>query len=632
MKKYFILLCCFIFSDLYSQKYSVNSLDESLLTHSNAVKRSEELKVRINSTKSASVSHKWAVTIINESGERLGRFISFYDKFNGEPDISGTLYDANGKEIKSLKKKDIIDHAEIDNISMVSDTRVKAHNFYYNQYPYTVEYEEDYDLKGTFFLPGWSPMPSENCSVQQSKFIVETPLEYKLRFKESNLASKVKIETAKNISYSWEVNNLKAIENEDLSPDLYQIVPSVKIASSDFEIGKYAGSMDTWLNLGKFINQLNKDRDILPPGIKQEVHKLTDGITDPLKKINILYEYLQNSTRYIAILLGMGSWQPFDATNVANNKYGDCKALSNYMVSLLKEAGIKANYVLINGGEDVRNVIEDFPSPYFNHVITCVPLQKDTLWLECTSQTVSAGYMGSFTGNRKALLVDDDGGHLVNTPAYKASDNIALRKILATIDENGNLVAEVTSKYTGLQQDFPHQILHQANKEEKEKYLNRSIGLPTYTVEKFDYSEVKSRIPAINEYIKLSASNYASVTGKRLFLEPNIINKSIHKLPEDKNRIYPIIIKDAYIDIDSVSISIPAGYSIESLPESLHLNNKFGTYDLSFNIDQSTITLVRFFKPVAGNFSPTEYAAFSEFREKIFKGDRSKMVFVKKEG
>ncbi|MFX4389041.1 hypothetical protein ABTA48_19565, partial [Acinetobacter baumannii] len=63
------------------------------------------------------------------------------------------------------------------------------------------------------------------------------------------------------------------------------------------------------------------------------------------------------------------------------------------MVALLKEAGIKANNVLIKAGEGKTDILSDFPSNQFNHVVVCVPNGKDSIWLECTSQTVSPGYM-----------------------------------------------------------------------------------------------------------------------------------------------------------------------------------------------------------------------------------------------
>ncbi len=76
--------------------------------------------------------------------------------------------------------------------------------------------------------------------------------------------------------------------------------------------------------------------------LNRKVHELTDHLTDKRQKVFALYDYLQKNTRYISVQLGIGGWQPFPADYVATKRYGDCKALSNFMVALLKEAGIKA--------------------------------------------------------------------------------------------------------------------------------------------------------------------------------------------------------------------------------------------------------------------------------------------------
>ena len=71
------------------------------------------------------------------------------------------------------------------------------------------------------------------------------------------------------------------------------------------------------------------------------------------------------------------------------------------MVAMLKEAGIKGYYTIIMAGKNAPEVIPDFPNDQFNHIIVAVPNNRDTLWLECTSQTNPFGYLGHFTGDRK---------------------------------------------------------------------------------------------------------------------------------------------------------------------------------------------------------------------------------------
>jgi hypothetical protein len=631
MKKLFLLVALSPWM-LKAQDYNVNKIPEQLKKEANVIKRMEEWKIVIKNAGKASVKHKYALTILNESGNRFAYYSNSYDKLQSLEDITGHLYDAEGKELKKVKKKDIQDVSYDDDMSLMTDNRLKQHTFYYRTYPYTVEYEDEQNFDGIFFLPHWQPIEGYEFSVQQSAFIVEVPADYQLRYKQFNYTgAPTKTEQGKTTIHKWEVLNQEATNYEPNMPRFAEVTTSVFIAPASFEIGGYNGDMSSWEGLGKFILSLNKNRDALPDNIKADIHRIADAVSDKQEKIRLLYEYMQKNTRYISVQMGIGSWQPFDAKYVATKRYGDCKALSNYMVSILKEAGINANYVLINSGEGRKGLWEDFPAPYFNHAIMCVPDGKDTLWLECTSQTRSAGFMGSSTGNRKALMIDENGGTVVRTPFYSVLDNLQMRKIKAVVDAEGNISIESSTRFTGQQQEQVHGLIYGATSTEREKYLNESISLPTYKVESSTYKEQKGKVPAVNEYLKITASNYATITGKRLFLQPNLFNKSGTKLPTDKPRKYDLQYDYSYKDVDTISIAVPDGYVLEALPKNVNLESKCGKYSISFKLDGSSIEVLRVNEKYAGVYPSTEYLAIAKFMEDIYKADRGKVVLVKKE-
>lgn len=624
-----LVLCSIV---LTAQDYNVALIPDSLKKNAHAVKRFEELIVKIKSPSKAVVRHKWAITILNEDGDRYSGYVNSYSKLFSINDIDGNLYDAAGKKLKSVKKKDISDLSYDDQMSLMTDDRLKVHNFYFRSYPYTVEYEDEVEFDGLFFLPSWKPVQREKISVQNSRFVVESPTDYKFRYKQLNFSQQPQLSnSSKYVTHTWALQNMPAYTSEAYQPEWDEICPSVFLGATDFEFGGYKGNMETWKSLGAYMNSLYQGRNSLPESIIADVHKLTDHLTDPLAKVKVLYDYLQKNTRYISIQLGIGGWQPFDASFVANKRYGDCKALSNYMVSLLKEAGISANNVIINSGDGAKGLWEDFPAPNFNHVIMCVPMANDTLWLECTSQTKSAGFMGSSTGNRKALFLSEDGGHVVTTPSYFAEDNQQLRKVDATIDNEGNLIADVKTHFTGEQQETPHALIHYFNNEQREKYLNERINLPTYKVLASDYKEQKGKLPSVNEYLKISAPSYATITGKRLFIQPNLFNKLGAKLSADKPRKFDIQFTLSYRDVDTVHINVPAGYTVEALPKETILQSKWGKYSISFAVNNNAIDMVRTSERYAGTFPAKDYPDLVKYMEEIYKADRSKIVLVKKD-
>ncbi|MDQ6723014.1 MAG: hypothetical protein M3Z01_01935, partial [Thermoproteota archaeon] len=79
----------------------------------------------------------------------------------------------------------------------------------------------------------------------------------------------------------------------------------------------------------------------------------------------------------------------------------------------------------------------NYPSDPFNHVILCVPFDKDSIWLECTSNSNEFGVLGAFTENKNALLLTENGGVLISTPKSRSNENILNIKTKIYLDDQG---------------------------------------------------------------------------------------------------------------------------------------------------------------------------------------------------
>jgi hypothetical protein len=573
------------------------------------------------------------ITILNENGEDWADLVEFYDKHRVVESVDGVLYDAYGKQIRKMKNKELQDVSGVDDNNLIDDNRLKKHNFYHKVFPYTVGYEVVIKYKTTLFFPGWVPQGSEKLSVIKSSVTYVLPENYTLRYRMWNYKGEPSVTTDRGKKIlTWSAADMHAIIREPNSPDWHELTTYVAFGPSEFQMDDYKGNMSSWQDFGKFVYALKLGRDQLPDAIRQKVHELADAIPDPKKKIQVLYEFMQKHTRYISIQLGIGGWQPFEASFVANKGYGDCKALTNYMYSILKESGIQSYYSIIRAGEGRGRINEDFPSQQFNHVILCVPVEKDTMWLECTSQSQPAGYLGDFTCNRYALLIDENGGKLIRTPGYGMKENIQLRKIKAKLDESGSLELTSNSKYTALQQDFLHGMINALAKDKQKEYLQRRLDFATYNINSFGYTENKSSLPSIDEKLDITVTNYANLTGRRLFIMPNIMSKATQKMKTDEDRKYDLVIKTEYRYIDSVEIELPAGYEAESVPQDVMIETKFGKYIASARLKGNTISYYRSMEQYSGRFPAGMYKDWVSFLDAIYKADHNKMVLVKKEG
>lgn len=626
-----IVLLTIMANPLLAQKvYAVELVPPELLKDANVVKRMEEIFIEIKDIGKATITKKYCITILNKAGDEAADFVMPYSKFSAVSAIDGTLYDGSGKKIRSLKNADIRDYSDTDEGTLADDSRVKQHNFNYNIYPYSVEYETVTKLNGIFFLPAWVPVADDHYAVEKSSLLVQCPTSYQLRYKKFNYAGEpVEKADAKTKTYQWEVKQVQAFKQPPLSPSWQQLTPTVFLAPGDFELQDFNGNMNDWAGFGKFIYTLNKGRDKLPENIKNDLRQLTMQLTDNTSKVRAVYEYLQKNTRYISIQLGIGGWQTFDAGYVAEKKYGDCKALSNYMYSMLKEIGIRSNYVLIQSGNNKNRFMADFPSNQFNHMILCVPQQKDSIWLECTSQTLPAGYLSNFTSDRYALLIDSSGGKIVHTPRYGKNENTQFRKITAVMNENGHVKASVNTTYAAWQQEYYQGMINALSKEKILEQLKEQLDIPSYDVERFEYNEKKLLPPVVEENLLLQLNHYVTITGKRIFINPNIMNRFSALYREDENRTVPVEVLNGYTDVDSVEIEIPSGYKPENMPSGFSMQSLFGSYQTSFNYQPGKITYFRRIERNDGQFPPASYHDLADFFNKVYKADRAKIVLVK---
>jgi hypothetical protein len=384
------------------------------------------------------------------------------------------------------------------------------------------------------------------------------------------------------------------------------------LAPDSFEIGGIAGNCISWKKLGNWINMLNRERDSIPPATKEKIREMIADKNDLYDKVCTLYKYLQDKTRYANITIGLGGWQPFNAETVDRLSYGDCKALSNYMMTLLKTAGIRSYYTLVGAGSDAPELIQDFPSQQFNHAMLCIPAEPDTIWLECTSQNLPCGYIGTFTDDRDVLVITEHGGEIWHTRTYTGSENVQSRKALVTLSNDGSGKAEIYTSWSGALYDKMVWVKY-ADQEDKKKKLYETIQIPEFTLVNFQYDEQKKFIPVISEELSLNFNNYSTIMGERMILPLNLMNK---------NRD----IRRSFCESDSITYLIPTGYHIETLPEPVIISSRFGSYEAHATTLNNEILYIRNFILNKGMFPPDRYSELIDFITAIVLADEMKLV------
>jgi hypothetical protein len=626
------LLPALIFAILSSTvlgQYSISDIPAELLTNSNSVVRKQEVLLTVHEIDKAVYRVTRVISILNENAIYSGNFRTHYNKFLQAKFISGSVYDENGIVQKKISRKDIKDYSAYSG-SLFDENRILSYEPAISGFPFTVEYTWEINFSGFINLPDWMPVTAINQSLEHAKFLLTIPKDFGIRYREENLSDSVEITNETNqIAYKWEVKNIPALQPQIYSVPLTHVLPVVYIAPDNFSIDERPGSMKTWEDFSSWNFYLNSGRDTLPLSTQNKILELINGIDDDIIRSRIIYEYMQSRTRYVSVQLGIGGWQTIDAATVDQLGYGDCKALVNYTKALLKIAGIESYYALVNAGPDAEQVVKDLPSNQFNHAILCLPMDNDTIWLECTSQNTPFGYLGRFTGNRDALLVMEADGKLVNTTHYSDQDNFRIRSIKIDISLSGDANVIMKTKYSGILSDESY-MASKLGPGDQVKWIGEYINLPGFQMKEYSFAPDNQIIPRIYSNIDFSVKSYSSATGRRLFVPLNQFSRWRQTIPMKPDLLRDIFIRNSISYNDEILLSISENLEVEVLPEKTIISSVFGEYQSEINISENSAIYKRNFILRSGTYPRILYDDLFDFLSKVSLADQAQIILIKK--
>ncbi len=618
---------------LHSQNiaYKISDIPVGLKENAKAVIRENECTFKIESENRATLTVSLAISVLNKNGLQEAQFVQYYGKFNKIKNISCVVYDENGEVFKKMKNSDILDIGVFDYNTLYNDYRVKAIEPYYLKIPFTVVYSYQIDFDGLLNYPDWKAIGDYNISLEKGYFKVITPKDVSFRYRENNVPdSAIMTSNKNNYEYLWKIQNVKVINEEQYSRPLTDLIPIIRLAPNNFKIDNYPGNAETWKDFGLWNNSLLKGRDALNSETEAKLLELVKDAKNDEEKTRLVYEYFQNKTRYVSVQIGIGGWQPIEANTVDRLGYGDCKALAFYLKTLLDKVGVKSYYTIIHAGNNAEALIKDFPSNQFNHVILCVPMEnkKDTIWLESTNQIIPFGYIGTFTDDRDALLIDESGGRIVHTLKYTAQDNIIIRKATVTLMENGQAEANINTSYGGMFYDSHFPLLIGDTKD-KENFITSNFSFASFRLNDFQISQCKNSHPSINEECHLSLNGYATMVGDKVLLPANFTNE-IEFLPvqigERKSEIY---IRRQFMKADTIVYKIPDSLRIEKVPDNKKIKTIWGEFSAEYIIYPNEICYIRHLSMNEGLFPKTTFNDFLELKKKILLSDSEKIILKK---
>jgi Domain of Unknown Function with PDB structure (DUF3857) len=215
-----------------------------------------------------------------------------------------------------------------------------------------------------------------------------------------------------------------------------------------------------------------------------------------------------------------------------------------------------------------------------------------------------------------ALRVDHEGGTWIKTMMPESAASRIVRSANLAISETGDLEGKLTVTFTGLEAMSRRLDERDDDDADKRKFLEDGAKeyIPAATdvdlTNKPDWSG--SSTPLIAEF-KLKIPGWIAGAGRRALLPVGIFTAPEKQVFEHEQRVHPIYFEFPGEKEDDVTISLPPGWQISSLPSprsddghvvlySLKVENVNGTVHLSRKLNLDLVLLDQKYYPALRNF------------------------------
>ena len=611
-----------------SQAPAILSVNDSVLAGAHSIILNEDITYEVHSPRSVTQREERSVMILDKRHKREQVITAWYDNESKVTDFDVRVSDVLGNQTFRVRRSDVQDERYTSDGTFLDDTYVKYVEVQCESYPCIVTSvieRKMTDFRATLETPRWFPVRYDQALVRAT-YTAHVPLDNNILFDTQGIGEPVITTGAKHKTYTWNLEDVKARCAEPLGPAYTEVMPHLFITLENFRIDDYSGSYRDWKSFGRFINDIMKGRDELPESLATEVHETVAGATTRRDTIDRLYRLMQKRCRYVSIQLGIGGWQPFPASFVEENRYGDCKALSNYMGAMLKEVGIESYPVLIYRDDrphyDVR---EEYAISSFNHMVLYVP--SEDMYLECTSTDEPTGYLSDDKEDRNVVWITPEGGRLVRTPKLEPGEHGHVRTVRLNVRDDNSLAFSLAGSWFGADQETFRSVgSYFGDGKDQRKWLHRNDFLPDVSGGEYTF-DVHPDEPVVDLHYETVLPHRVRAFGSRRFVSINPFPRSWVPDPVEDRQL-PVVYSDPRMLVDTVHLTYPNGLEIESglLNEPVVYTHPVGEYRAEMRAGDNSVTWIRTLRLDSVNLPAEDYADFRQFFIDLGKAEGLQLV------
>jgi tetratricopeptide (TPR) repeat protein len=621
-KKYPLLLCCAVFL-VARVACAQESSDEPPAPPKNAVVEQLHVVYHYENNGTGAITHTVRLRILTEVGLKV--YGAVYVPYSSQLEDLRIDYlrtiKADGTTIPADPSKAMDVTPPVARFApMFSDVKIKVLVAQQVQVGDEIEYQYTRTVRVPY-MPGnfWVMYSLDRANpITSASVVLDVPAGRKLAFKSDPCFPYTVTKKGGRKFYQWQISHLDP-------PKVLRAYRSPLFAVS---------TLSDWKQVGEWYAALQSGGTRVTPQIQALANKLTAGKTTPEQKLDAIYAYVSERIRYVALEFGIGGFQAHAAGVVEANGYGDCKDKAGLLQALLAAAGIKAYPALVNALVDKVETAVPMPSQ-FDHVITVVPLNGKTLWLDSTLETAPAGVMSPAVAGKQALLIEPGASGLVAVPVAPATTPVSIATATGSLDAAGKLTLKDSMLAEGIAGVIMRQVFRLQDKKQLENIVKRMSQMQVVGASASDWSSSDPddlSVPFKYQYTLTRPAFIDLLETRQEIAIPHVLidagqwggliatarEESKQKssggcaggAPEEIKLYGP------YEHQETLNLSTPANYHVD-LAEPIAVTRAFGSYTSSYNFNHGRLTVHRDLKINAASIPLAQLDALENFQDLV---------------
>jgi hypothetical protein len=395
-----------------------------------------------------------------------------------------------------------------------------------------------------------------------------------------------------------------------------------ELNSTNFgELKLYSSS---WDQIGKrlyenedFGEQLKKTKlakENMPAGVSE--------MKTDLEKANAIFSYVQKTFTWNK---DRGVYTEDGIKKLLETKVGNAAEINLFLVMMLREAGLKADPLVIS---TVENGVINLVSPNIsnmNFVLAAISLNDQFHIYDATSKQSSLDEIPLKNWNQFGILVTKGKSLQIQMTNTKSSNTFLTAN--AKINDDGSISGTYSDKDTGAYAMYAKDS-YDDNAEKYKKQYKENFSM--------DFTDINSKVLESGEFessMKFSSSNLIDRVGKKMIINPMLfLNKSSNEFDQVEARKYPIDFGSPITKVKKVILEIPEGYTIEEMPKPKRIVTEDKEIEYTYSVEQkgNKLEVTTTTKISSSDYPKEYYPAFKQIWGVASKFENQVISLVKK--